>query len=188
MKKIAVLLSIFVISFISSCASNQNPKVAMHTTKGKMVIELYPKEAPITVENFLKYVDDGFYDGVIFHRIVPGFVIQGGGYDKDYKQKTTFDPIKNESDNGLKNEAATLSMARTPVVDSATSQFFINLKYNAALDFNEPRKQHGYAVFGKVIEGFEVAQEIEKAPRGNLRPPFVEAPREQIVIEKVVRL
>lgn len=159
-------------------------KVLFETTQGNILIELYPKEAPITVENFLKYVDDGFYNGVIFHRIVPGFVVQAGGYTFDFQRKETRKPIKNESDNGLKNMVGTLSMARTNVIHSATSQFFINLRNNNNLDFG---KGHGYAVFGKVIDGMKVVRKIEKAERGMFRV-FPEAPNEAIIIEKASRV
>ncbi len=160
------------------------PVVVFETTSGEIVIELYPKKAPITVENFLKYVDDGFYNGTIFHRVVPGFVVQGGGMTFDFQKKPTRDPIKNESTNGLKNLQGTLSMARTNIVDSATSQFFINLVDNAFLD---PRGNNaGYAVFGKVVKGFEVVKKIEKEPRGmhRMQP---EAPNYAVVVEKAYR-
>ncbi|MFL0808888.1 MAG: peptidylprolyl isomerase [Agarilytica sp.] len=165
-------------------AKNETPKVLFETSIGDILIELYPKEAPITVENFLKYIDDGFYNGVIFHRVVPGFVVQAGGYTFDFQRKETRNPIKNESDNGLKNTIGTLSMARTNVINSATSQFFINLRNNSSLDFG---KGHGYAVFGKVIDGFKVVKTIEKAPRGMFRV-FPEAPNEAIIIEKAARV
>jgi len=157
------------------------PKVAMETSLGKIVIELYPKKAPITVENFLQYVNDKFYDGTIFHRIVPGFVVQGGGFTFDFKQKTTRKPIQNEANNGLKNDVATLSMARTRATHSATSQFFINTVNNPALDPNI--SSAGYAVFGKVIEGFNIVKKIEKQPRGVHRQ-HPEAPNYAVIIEK----
>lgn len=162
-----------------------NPKVLMKTSKGDIVIELYADKAPITVANFLKYVDNGFYNGVIFHRVVPGFVVQAGGYTFDFQRKETMDPIKNESDNGLKNLTGTLSMARTSKVDSATSQFFINLQNNVPLDFRKGK--HGYAVFGKVVEGMKVVTKIEKEPRGLFRA-FPEAPNVAIIIEKASRI
>lgn len=161
------------------------PRVEMQTSAGKIVIELYPKEAPLTVANFLKYVDDGFYNGTIFHRVVPGFVVQGGGYTFDFQKKATREPIKNESDNDLKNLQGTLSMARTPAVDSATAQFFISINDNPNLDY--AKGKHGYAVFGKVIEGFEVVKKIEKEPRGQHRA-HPEAPNYPVIIEKAVRI
>lgn len=132
--------------------------VIFSTTLGDIKIELYPEQAPVTVENFLQYVDDGFFDGTIFHRVIPGFVIQGGGFDAEMEQKKTRDPIKNEADNGLKNERGSLSMARTQVVNSATSQFFINLADNAFLDHGE--RDFGYAVFAKVVEGMDVVDAV----------------------------
>lgn len=162
-------------------ALNELPRVVMETTSGKLVIELYPKKAPATVENFLKYVNDKFYDGTTFHRIVPGFVIQGGGYTFDLKQKPTRKPIVNEANNGLKNDIATLSMARTRAPNSATSQFFINTVNNLALDPSS--SSAGYAVFGKVVEGFNVVKKIEKEPRG-LHRHQPEAPNTPVIIEK----
>lgn len=132
--------------------------VIFSTSKGDITIELFPNEAPITVENFLQYVDDGYFDGTIFHRVIPGFMLQGGGFTEDMDQKETREPIKNEADNGLKNERGTLSMARTQVVDSATSQFFLNLVDNDFLDHGS--RDFGYAVFAKVVEGMEIADEI----------------------------
>lgn len=139
--------------------------VIFSTSHGDITIELFPNEAPITVENFLKYVDDGFFDGTIFHRVIPGFMLQGGGFTADMAQKETREQIKNEADNGLKNERGTLSMARTAVVDSATSQFFLNLVNNDFLDHGS--RDFGYAVFAKVVEGMEVADEIAKVKTGN---------------------
>ncbi len=187
-----LLFSIFsLIALASFAGETEKPKenkktlVEFDTSSGKIVIELYPDKAPITVANFLKYVDEGFYNGTIFHRVVPGFVIQGGGYTFDFQQKKTHDPIKNESDNGLKNLQGTLSMARTSIIDSANSQFFINIKDNPALDFNHGR--HGYAVFGKVIKGFEVVKKIEAEPRG-LHRGHPEAPNYAVQVEKAKRI
>lgn len=137
-----------------------NPKVLIETTKGDMVVELYPKEAPITVENFLFYVDSGFYNGLVFHRVIDGFMIQGGGFTKEGQQKQTSLPIKLESDNGLLNERGTIAMARTNVPDSATSQFFINTVNNDFLDYGPFNP--GYAVFGRVIFGMDVVDEISR--------------------------
>jgi len=139
--------------------------VIFSTSHGDITIELFPNEAPITVENFLKYVDDGFFDGTIFHRVIPGFMLQGGGFTADMAQKETREQIKNEADNGLKNERGSLSMARTAVVDSATTQFFLNLVDNDFLDHGS--RDFGYAVFAKVVEGMEVADEIAKVKTGN---------------------
>lgn len=138
----------------------ENPRVRLETTFGDIEIELYEKEAPITVENFLKYVKKGHYDGTIFHRIIPDFVVQGGGLDKDMKEKGTDPPIKNEATNGLKNEKMTLSMARTSIPDSATSQFYINLKHNRNLDRSQSIDGVGYCVFGKVVKGEDVVAKM----------------------------
>ena len=132
--------------------------VTMKTGKGEIQIELYPEQAPISVENFLQYVDDGFYDGTVFHRVVPGFVIQGGGFTTDGSQKKTRSPIKNEAENGLKNDRGWLSMARTSVVDSATSQFFVNLVDNDFL--NHGTRDFGYAVFAKVVLGLDIVDAV----------------------------
>jgi len=137
----------------------------MSTSLGDITIELDAEKAPITVENFLAYVDEGFYDGTIFHRVIPGFVLQGGGFTADMQQESTHAPIKNEADNGLKNDRGTLSMARTPEVDSATSQFFINLVDNAFLDHGT--RDFGYAVFARVIEGMDVVDKIATVETGN---------------------
>ncbi|MCD6533796.1 MAG: peptidylprolyl isomerase [Deltaproteobacteria bacterium] len=139
-------------------AAADNPRVAMETSMGTMVIELYPDKAPITVKNFLDYVDAGFYDGTIFHRVIPGFVLQGGGFDAKMEKKENQAPIKNEADNGLRNLRATLSMARTQQVNSATSQFFINLKNNSNLDHGD--RSFGYAVFAKVVKGVSVIDKM----------------------------
>lgn len=142
-------------------AATTNPVVVMETTKGTIKIECYPDKAPVTVKNFLSYVDNKFYDNLIFHRIVPNFVIQGGGFTKDMVKKTTNAPIENEAKNGLKNDHYWLSMARTGVINSATSQFFINLKDNDFLNYqNDSAQGYGYAVFAKVIEGQEIVDAI----------------------------
>lgn len=161
-----------------------NPQVIMETTSGVFTIELFPNKAPITVSNFLQYVDDNFYDGTTFHRIVPSFVLQGGGYTYDFTQKATRDPIENEASSNLKNTMWTLSMARTSNPNSATSQFFINLDDNKSLD--KSGSSAGYAVFGKVISGFDVLKKIEREPRGihRTRP---EAPNYAVIIKKAYR-
>ncbi len=139
--------------------------VIFSTNYGDIKLELLAADAPITVENFLQYVDDGFFDGVIFHRVIPGFMIQGGGFTETMEQKQTRAPIKNEADNGLKNLRGTLSMARTAVVDSATTQFFINVADNDFLDHGS--RDFGYAVFAKVAEGMDVIDRIAKVKTGN---------------------
>lgn len=163
-----------------------NPPETVHvqfdTTLGELTVKLYPEQAPLTVDNFLHYVNSGFYEGVIFHRVVPGFVVQTGGFDSDYQRKPVVASIKNESDNGLKNLRGTLSMARTNAPDSATSQFFISLRDNDTLDWAEGRP--GYAVFGTVIEGMDVVDKMAEQPQGEQRGVFSNAPNEPIVIKK----
>ena len=155
--------------------------VVFETTQGTIKIELFEEQAPITVKNFKDYVESGFFEGTIFHRVIPGFVIQGGGMTADMEQKPTNAPIKNEADNGLLNERGTLSMARTQVVDSATSQFFINLKDNRFLDHGT--RDFGYAVFGRVAEGLEVVDEIAMVSTSN-RGFHQDVPVEPITILK----
>ena len=139
-----------------------NPMVTLKTSKGDIVIELFTKEAPLTVANFLQYVDDGFYTGTIFHRVINNFMIQGGGFTKDMRQKSTKAPIKNEAGNGLKNTRGTLAMARTSDPNSATAQFFINVVDNGFLDFKSPDARGiGYCVFGKVVSGMEAVDAIK---------------------------
>ena len=158
--------------------------IRFETSHGGYTVELFPEEAPVTVENFLGYVDAGFFDGTIFHRIVPGFVIQGGGLDAEFRSKTTRAPIRNEAANGLKNTRGTLSMARTSVVDSATSQFFVNLADNGFLDHSS--RDFGYAVFGRVTEGMEVVDKIAGLRTGS-RKGYQDAPLEDVVIASARR-
>ncbi len=155
--------------------------VHMQTSQGEIVLELDRKLAPITVNNFVEYASTGFFDGTVFHRVIPGFMIQGGGFQPGMIKKATKAPIKNESRNGLRNKAGTISMARTSDPDSATAQFFINTNDNVALDYPS---QGGYAVFGKVVKGMDVVTAIEQAPRGR-SGRFSDVPVEDIVIEKV---
>ena len=145
----------------------QNPVVILDTTKGKIVVELEEKAAPITVKNFLKYVEDKHYDGTIFHRVIPGFMVQTGGLTEDMREKQGRDAIKNESTNGLQNRRGTLAMARTGEPDSATSQFFINVKDNSGLDRANAQDAVGYAVFGRVLEGMDVVDAIVNVPTTN---------------------
>ena len=152
--------------------------VIFSTSMGDITIELLTEEAPITAKNFLDYVDAGFFDGTIFHRVIPGFVIQGGGFTADMNQKETRAPIKNEADNGVKNARGTLSMARTSDINSATSQFFINLKDNEFLDHGT--RDFGYAVFGKVVEGMDVVDKIAGVKTGD-RGHHSDVPMEPIV-------
>ena len=162
---------------------DKNPVVTVTTNKGNIRIELDAARAPITTENFLNYVNDGYYDGLIFHRVIPGFMIQGGGFDSQMKQKATKAPIKNEAGNGLKNQTGSIAMARTNVVDSATAQFFINVKDNDFLNQkNTSTDGFGYAVFGQVIEGMDVVRAIEKVKTGN-RGMHQDVPVEAVVIQ-----
>jgi peptidyl-prolyl cis-trans isomerase A (cyclophilin A) len=169
-----------------AAAAGPNPQVLMKTSLGDIVIELYPEKAPKTVENFLQYVDDGFYSGLIFHRVIGNFMIQGGGFDKDMKQKAARGAIPLESRNGLKNDAGTIAMARTSVPDSATSQFFINTANNASLNHPNP-DGNGYAVFGKVVSGMETVEKIAKVKTGR-SGPHGDVPAEPVVIESVSRV
>ena len=163
----------------------KNPVVLMSTSLGNIRIELDAEKAPVTSQNFLDYVNESFYDGLIFHRVIPGFMIQGGGFDAQMKQKGTKAPIKNEAANGLKNEVGTIAMARTNVVDSATAQFFINVKYNDFLNHRSPSADaFGYAVFGQIVEGMDVVQKIEKVKTGN-RGFHQDVPVEAVVIHSV---
>lgn len=145
----------------------KNPELIMETNFGTIELELNELKAPLTVKNFLSYVDNKFYDGLIFHRVIDGFMIQGGGYDHNLKPKKTKTAIKNEASNGLKNEVGTIAMARTSDPNSATSQFFINVNDNSNLNYPSP-DGHGYAVFGKVISGMHVVNRIKKVKTGNL--------------------
>jgi peptidyl-prolyl cis-trans isomerase A (cyclophilin A)/peptidyl-prolyl cis-trans isomerase B (cyclophilin B) len=164
----------------------ENPVVLMKTNLGTIEIELYRNEAPVTVENFLRYVKEGHYDGTIFHRVIKGFMIQGGGFDADMSQKKTHEPIKNEADNGLENQPGTIAMARTGDPHSATAQFYINTVNNSALNFRskDPRGW-GYTVFGKVTSGMDVVQAIESSPTGSKAPFPKDVPRETVLIESV---
>ena len=163
-------------------------KVKIETTKGDIILELNDEKAPITVENFLNYVDKKFFDGTIFHRVIADFMIQGGGMEPGLNEKETDAPIQNEADNGLANARGTIAMARTQVVDSATAQFFINLKDNHFLNFKSADAQgFGYAVFGKVIEGIEVVDEIAKVKTGSYGY-HQDVPKEDIVMKSVTRV
>jgi peptidyl-prolyl cis-trans isomerase B (cyclophilin B) len=162
-----------------------NPVVVLKTNKGDITVELDAKKAPLTVANFLAYVRSGHYDGTIFHRVIPGFMIQGGGFTADMQQKATGEPVKNEADNGLKNVRGSIAMARTQVVDSATSQFFINLVDNDFLDHSEPTPRGwGYAVFGRVTSGTETVDAISKTPTIT-RGAYADVPRDAVLIESV---
>jgi peptidyl-prolyl cis-trans isomerase A (cyclophilin A) len=164
--------------------SQEKPVVVLTTSLGSIEIELYPDEAPVTVENFLAYVDAGFYDGTVFHRVIPDFMVQGGGMEPDLRPKKTRDAIKNEADNGLKNQPLTLAMARTGDKDSATAQFFINLKNNSFLDHGT--RDFGYAVFAKVSDGMDVVEKIASVPTGS-QGGHQNVPTTPVVLESAKR-
>jgi cyclophilin family peptidyl-prolyl cis-trans isomerase len=159
--------------------------IEFKTSKGSFKVQLFDKQAPVSVENFLRYVDEGFFDGTIFHRVIPGFMIQGGGMTADMNDKDNHDPIKNEATNGLKNKRGTLAMARTSDINSATSQFFINLVDNDFLD-NKPGN-YGYAVFGRVDSGMDVVDAIAAVKTGN-KGRYQDVPTETIAIESAKRV
>jgi cyclophilin family peptidyl-prolyl cis-trans isomerase len=165
-------------------AGAADPQVEVKTTAGDFRIELYPAKAPKTVENFLQYVKAGHYNGTVFHRVIDGFMVQGGGFDKSFKQKPTRPPVPIESKNGLKNDTGWLAMARTNDPNSATAQFFINVNNNGFLNY-PGQDGHGYTVFGKVVSGLDVVQKIGKTPTGPGGPFPSDVPRQPIVIESM---
>ncbi len=188
MKQLLTFLAVLIISLPVAQAQTgtqtaaDNPEVTIHTNHGDIRLELFPQAAPKTVANFLQYANDGFYEGTIFHRIISHFMIQGGGMTADMQKKVPRDPIPNEADNGLKNGRGTVAMARTNVVDSATSQFFINVEVNGALDHKGKAnsREWGYTVFGKVIDGMDVVDEIRFVPTGR-----GDVPVDVVLIESV---
>lgn len=183
MKKIILAVICLVLS--GNLLAADNPRVRMDTTLGVIELELYPDRAPRTVENFLRYVNDGFYNGTIFHRVIKGFMIQGGGFTTDMTQKTTRDPIPNEAFNGLKNDRGTIAMARTFQPHSATAQFFINTVNNNALNFsNKSMHGWGYAVFGKIVKGMDVVDRIENVQTGAGGMFPQDVPQVTVVIKK----
>lgn len=183
MKHIFKLYFIFLLSFTSlNIYAEENIKFVIDTSKGNIVIETYPKKAPITVKNFESYVNKGFYNNTIFHRVIDGFMIQGGGFTKDMAQKQTDAPIQNEASNGLKNEKYTIAMARTQDPDSASSQFFINVNNNNFLDY-PGQDGAGYCVFGKVIEGQDVVDKIARVTTGS-SGMHQDVPNEPVIIEE----
>lgn len=181
---ICILLSAF---SYSSRGEQTNPKVTMKTSLGDIIIELYPNKAPITVQNFLAYVDAQFYDDTIFHRVIPNFMIQGGGLTSDFVEKPTNPAIKNEAANGLKNDRGTIAMARMPEIDSATCQFFINHVDNSFLDYGTASDGWGYCVFGKVVNGLDVVDAIANSPTMT-KYGMQDVPRETIKIISISRL
>jgi cyclophilin family peptidyl-prolyl cis-trans isomerase len=198
MKRVFLLsIAAAMLAAASVRAADKNPIVIMETSAGTIKIELYQEKAPITVKNFLGYVDDKFYDGTIFHRVIgkPGskkdFMVQGGGFEPGMKEKKVKDPIKNEASNGLSNERGTLAMARTPESDSATAQFFINLVHNAGLDKENTDDKVGYCVFGRVLEGMDVVDKIKAVKVKNIeengRVKYDNVPLEDVVIKSIKR-
>jgi len=179
-----LLLGLWAIAFCVT-AQAANPQVELQTNQGTIVIELYPDKAPATVENFLRYVNAGYYNGTIFHRVIPGFMIQGGGYNKAYDKKQTDKPVRNEADNGLKNEIGTVAMARTNDPHSATSQFFINVANNGFLDYRSPTTRgYGYTVFGKVIKGMGVVNGVANTPTSAAGPFRKDVPVDMVTIQQ----
>jgi len=186
---IATATTLLILLSAVPAAFADNPKALIETNKGPITVELYQDKAPATVANFLTYVDEGFYNGTIFHRVIDGFMVQGGGFGQDMKKKATHDAIANEADNGLKNERGTLAMARTSSPNSATAQFFINHKGNDFLNHTaKDRRGWGYAVFGKVTDGMDVVDEIATTPTGPGGPFPKDVPQNTVIIEKVTRI
>ncbi len=190
MKRLISLMAAMVLSTTAAYAQQEtestqetaNPQVTIHTNRGDIRLELYPDDAPVSVANFLQYANDGFYDGTIFHRIISHFMIQGGGMTPDMERKPTREPIKNEADNGLKNVRGSVAMARTNDVNSATSQFYINVELNGALDHvsTQNDREWGYAVFGRVVEGMDVVDDIRF-----VKTDARDVPVEVVLIESV---
>ena len=179
-----ILTAVLLLAATSIALAAEPPRVRLETNLGTIEVELDAEKAPISTANFLGYVRDGFYDGLIFHRVIRTFMIQGGGFDADMQKRETKAPIKNEAANGLRNDRGTLAMARTNVVDSATAQFFINVVDNAFLNHTSPDPRgYGYAVFGKVVAGMDVVDRIREVPTGNLGP-MRDVPREVVRIER----
>jgi len=186
---VAIAATLLILLGTAPATFADHPRLRIETTRGPITVELYPDQSPATVANFLTYVDAGFYEGTVFHRVIKGFMIQGGGFDKAMWKKTTRTPIENEADNSLKNERGTLAMARTIDPHSATAQFFINHKDNDFLDHkSKDRRGWGYAVFGKVTDGMAVVDEIAATPTGPGGPFSKDVPQNAVVIEKITRL
>ncbi len=188
-KLLALILLIFPVAHVPqalAAGQDDHPRVRMETSEGTIVLELDRARAPLTVDNFLRYARDGFYDGTLFHRVIRGFMIQGGGYTTDFRKKPTRPPIRNEADNGLKNLRGTIAMARTSNPHSATAQFFINVVDNGFLDFVSPdARGWGYAVFGRVVEGMDVVDRIQHLATGPGGPFARDVPRRPVLIRRV---
>lgn len=190
MRKLLIFCLIVTVTFMlgatGQAQAGGKTMVTLQTTKGDIVLELDAEKAPKTTKNFLQYVKDGFYNGTIFHRVIPGFMIQGGGFTTDMVQKPTREPIDNEADNGLKNDVYTIAMARTQAPHSATAQFFINVANNSFLNHSAPTMQGwGYAVFGKVVKGQNVVDAIAGVPTTS-HYPHQDVPVEPVIIKKAV--
>lgn len=183
LRRIGVFLLLPLALVSTELSAQEATRVVMKTSLGEIHLELYPDQAPATVENFLEYANSGFYDGTIFHRVISNFMIQGGGFTSDMQKKGTRDPIPNESNNGLSNRRGTIAMARLPQPHSATAQFFINVQNNMNLDY-KGGNEWGYAVFGKVTEGLDVVDDIRYVQTTN-KPPFSDVPVEPVIIEQV---
>lgn len=195
MKQLILSVAFLILAFASPLRAAEKPApaapektappvyVQVTTSMGKFTIELNPERAPITVAQFLKFVDEGYYSGTIFHRAIPGFIVQGGGYDADYKLKGTPPKVVNESGNGLTNQRGTVGLARPPEPHAGDVQFYVNLSDNAALDPNQTR--WGYAVFGKVVQGMDVVDQISLVPTGAKGPFKENAPLKPVLIEKI---
>ncbi|HEX2827925.1 MAG TPA: peptidylprolyl isomerase [Burkholderiales bacterium] len=185
LKKLFAVFAL-VLASVAHAAAPANPHVEVRTNMGSFVIELYPENAPNTVKNFLQYVNDGFYNGTIFHRVIPGFMIQGGGFTTKFEEKPTRPAIKNEAGNGLRNGVGMVSMARTADPHSATAQFFINVAENPTLDFKAPTQEgYGYTPFGRVVKGYDVVERIVKVPTGPGKPPHENVPKKPVIIERM---
>jgi len=189
MPKIFFILFLSVVMVACTQAPvNTKHKVIMQTSLGRIVLELDAEKAPVSAANFLRYVDAGFYDATLFHRVIPGFMIQGGGFTSTLKKKPGFEPIRNEAGNGLRNLRGTLAMARTSVVDSATSEFFINVVDNGFLDHrDETAAGYGYAVFGKVVEGMDVVDRIVNVKTERRNMVFANLPLDNVSIDSIRR-
>jgi peptidyl-prolyl cis-trans isomerase B (cyclophilin B) len=187
MLKILFAFFAIVLSLGSGAAeTSPNPLVEVRTNMGTFVLELYPENAPKSVENFLQYVKDGHYNGTIFHRVIPNFMIQGGGFTPNFEEKPTRPAIKNEAGNGLRNGYGMVSMARTADPHSASAQFFINVAENPTLDFKAPTKEgYGYTPFGRVAKGMDVVERIVKVPTGPGKPPHQDVPKKPVIIERM---
>lgn len=188
--RLGIVLATAILALLLAGApmADSHPQVAIDTNHGRIVLELNAEAAPDTVANFLGYVDQGFYDGTLFHRVIPGFMVQGGGFDADMNQKPTGDPVRNEADNGLKNEVGAIAMARTQDPHSATAQFFINVNDNEFLNHTAPSMQGwGYTVFGRVVDGMDTVRDIEAVPTGR-SGMHQDVPQEPVIMESVTRV